>query len=160
MVPAGVPVTLAPMRRRIRTGWFERAALRFGWARGRPPTDFELLRAIYERHDDDFAGSEDRRTRVYLPIAIPAIAKDLDDLNADMIAGRLHHDLDRRYADVGHTHLFQTQLGGEANVVNWPLLVGVLAGMWEERRRRYLTTGLSITSLVIAAAALAVSIVR
>jgi hypothetical protein len=104
------------VRRRIRTGWLERAALRFGWARGRPPTDFELLRAIYERHDDDFAGSEERRTRVYLPIDIPAIAKDLADVNADMIAGRLRYDLDRRYADVGHTHLFQGQLAGEANL--------------------------------------------
>jgi len=54
------------MRRRIRTGRLERVVLRFGWARGRPPTDIELLRAIYERHDDEFVGSEDRRTRVYL----------------------------------------------------------------------------------------------
>ena len=55
-------------------------------------TDFELLRAIYERHDADWAGSEDRPTRVFVPINIPAIADDLDR-NADMVAGRVRHDL-------------------------------------------------------------------
>jgi hypothetical protein len=50
----------------------------------RPPTDFELLRAIYERHRDDFRAYVDvedpvnRGTKVMVPIDIPAIAGELD----------------------------------------------------------------------------------
>jgi hypothetical protein len=37
-------------------------------------------------------------------------------------------------------------------------MVSILAGMWEERRRRFLTTALSVASLIVAVAALVVSL--
>ncbi len=156
--------TLATVRHRVRTSWVERVAIRLGWTGGRPPTDFELLRAIYERHDDDFeANSATRETRVYQPIDIPALAKSLD-ANEDMIFGRLYHDLDQRYGERpepgrARKAFFTPLVGSEPNCVNWPLVVGVLARLWEERRRNFLTLGLAVASSVISVAALVVSIV-
>jgi hypothetical protein len=153
------------VRKRIRTRWYERVAIRFGWSRGRPPTDFELLRAIYERHDADFeANSAHRETRVLQPIEIPEIAEGLGT-NADMVFGRLYHDLDRRYGEPppaipGRPRkvFFTPKAGSQVHCVNWPLMVSILAGMWEERRRRFLTTALSVASLIVAVAALVVSL--
>jgi hypothetical protein len=52
----------------------------------KPPTDFQLLRAIYERHRDEYLASV--QTRVDVPIDIPAIAQDLG-VDAKMVFGRL-----------------------------------------------------------------------
>jgi hypothetical protein len=139
-------------------------AIRLGWAGGRPPTDFELLRAIYERHDNDFeANSASRETRVYQPIDVPALAKSLN-ANEDMIFGRLYHDLDQKYGErrepgKPRKSFFTPVAGTQVNCVNWPLMVGVLARLWEERRRNFLTLGLAVSSGVISVAALVVSIV-
>lgn len=152
------------MRHRIGTSWVERVATWLGWTGGRPPTDFELLRAIYERHDPTFeANSATRETRVYQPIDIPALADQLD-VNEDMIFGRLYHDLDQKYverAEPGRARkaFFAPKAGSEANCVNWPLMVGVLARLWEERRRNFLTLGVATASVLLSVAALVVSIV-
>jgi hypothetical protein len=151
------------MRHRLHVSWVERLATSLGWTGGRPPTDFELLRAIYVRHDDDFhANSASRETRVYQPIDIPAIAKSLE-ATEDMVFGRLYHDLDQKYGERAEPEkarkaFFTPKAGSETHCVNWPLMVGVLARLWEERRRNFVTLGLSIASVVIALIALGVSI--
>jgi hypothetical protein len=45
----------------------------------RPPTDFELLRAIYERHKGDYEAraAAGGAGRIFVPIDIAAVAKDL-----------------------------------------------------------------------------------
>lgn len=65
----------------------------------RPPTDFELLKAIYERHREDFESSPriQQKLGVLIPIDIPAIAESLG-VNADTVFGRLYHHLDPKYA--------------------------------------------------------------
>jgi len=109
------------------------------------------------------ANSAYRETRVLQPIEIPEIAEELET-TADMVFGRLHHDLDRRYGEPpampgrARKAFFTPRAGTQVHCVNWPLLVGILAGMWEERRRRYLTTGLSVASLIVAIVALGASI--
>jgi len=43
--------------------------------RGRPPTDFELLKEIYERHRSDFrATADERSSKILVPIGILEIA--------------------------------------------------------------------------------------
>jgi hypothetical protein len=133
----------------------------------RPPTDFELLRAIWERHRDEFdEGIETRQTAPYLPIDIPAIAADLG-VHDESVFGRLYHHLDSLYgqetsAGGGRKALFTPKLGpdvaAERNCINFPLLEAVLAGLWERRNRERWTLSIAIVSLVIAVGSLLVSV--
>jgi hypothetical protein len=120
----------------------------------RPPTDFELLKAIYDRHLGDFESSPriEQKLGVLIPIDIPAIADSLG-VSADSVFGRLHHHLDPKYApalepDGSRKVLFTAVAGDDANCVNFPVLEAVLAGLWQERRR----DNLAITTAVVAAA--------
>lgn len=136
----------------------------------RPPTDYELLRAIYERHHDEFVGPRvDAPTGVFLPIDIPAIAATLGT-DADTVFGRLYHHLDQVYGESppdgsdgwtrwGRKAFFSPSLGTETNCVNFPLLEAVLAGLWQERDRQLRAVWASAISAAIALAALIVSIV-
>jgi hypothetical protein len=127
----------------------------------RPPTDFELLKAIYERHHADYvAGS---RPTVQVAIDIPGIAGDLG-VEVNSVFGRLYHHLDQVYGERPDEQgrrrfFFSPVVGAEANCVNFPLLEAVLAGLWQEHRRRLFTVGVSLLSLAIALAALIVSVV-
>ena len=130
----------------------------------RPPTDFELLRAIYERHGDDFTASGPRSeaaTGVALPIDIPAIAVTLNT-DPDSVFGRLYHHLDRKYGEPrdepGRIALFIAQPGDEPDLVNFPLLEAVLADLWQERNRQLWAVWASAISVAIALAALIVSV--
>jgi hypothetical protein len=66
----------------------------------RPPTDFELLTAIYDRHRGEYESALARDARlneIFVPIDIPAIA---DKLGIDQytVFGRLYYHLDPKYA--------------------------------------------------------------
>jgi hypothetical protein len=82
---------------------------------------------------------EQRRSKIMVPIDIPAIADHLD-VDPDSVFGRLYYHLDPKYAepafqDKPRRALFTPVLGDEQNCVNFPLLEAVLAGLWEERNR-------------------------
>lgn len=130
----------------------------------RPPTDYELLKAIYERHEKDFALPRvSAPTGVFVPIDIPAIAAGLGS-DPDTVFGRLYHHLDLVYGEerrddgAGRKGLFLAKPGDEADCVNFPLLEAVLAGLWQERNRQLWAVWASAISVVIALAALVVSI--
>jgi hypothetical protein len=131
----------------------------------RPPTDFQLLRAVYERHLPDytnFVDDEGREKKIAVPIDIPAIAAELDS-DADTVFGRLYYHLDPQYeqinADGSRKHLFMKKAGDAANCINFPLLEAVLAGAWQERRRDLWTFWTAAASIGIAIGSLVVSIV-
>jgi hypothetical protein len=133
----------------------------------RPPSDFELLKAIYEYHEGDYTTSRIERptgTGVMIPIDIPAIAATLDT-DEDTVFGRLYHHLDRVYGEKrpadgsARRALFTPLAGNEPNCVNFPLLEAVLAGLWQERDRQLWAFWASAISVAIALAALIVSIV-
>ena len=56
-----------------------------------------------------------------------------------MVFGRLYHDLNPKYErrEPGRptNSFFAPRLGTETHCMNWPLLIGVVGRMWEERRR-------------------------
>lgn len=125
----------------------------------RPPTDFKLLRAIYDRHRGDYASTDP--PRVYVPIDIPAIARDLG-VETNSVFGRLYHHLDRIYGEPAEEgsprrFLFSPKVGQEANCVNFPHLEAVLAGLWEQRNRDRWTYWTAAISLAVAIASLIVS---
>jgi hypothetical protein len=114
--------------------------------RRRPPTDYELLRAIYEHHRSDFAHSADSRaTAIFVPLDVPAIADELR-VDPNSVVGRLYHHLDPIYAQepdptvgrTGRKSFFSLRVGDDANCVNFPLLEAVLAGLWQQRSRELL----------------------
>jgi hypothetical protein len=131
----------------------------------RPPTDYELLKAIYERHETDFTLPRvSAPTGVFVPINIPAIAARLGS-DPDTVFGRLYHHLDPLYGEergddrAGRKALFLARPGEEADCVNFPLLEAVLAGLWQERNRQLWAVWASAISIGIALAALIISIV-
>ena len=128
----------------------------------RPPSDFELLWAIYERHRADFTepGLTATATGVMIPIDVEAVAADLGT-DADTVWGRLYHHLDRLYGEESRPGSSRRALfmPSEAeNMVNMPLLEAVLAGLWQERNRQLWAVWASAVSVAIALAALVVSI--
>ena len=53
----------------------------------RPPTDFELLKAIYEHHHDDYLARANETGPVYVPLDIPAIAQQLQSDDHTALGG-------------------------------------------------------------------------
>jgi hypothetical protein len=135
--------------------------VRVPWA-NRPPTDFELLRAIYRRHRDEYAESiASGQSIVMVPLDLPGIAQELG-VNANSIWGRLYHHLDPLYAEekgkAGRKALFVARPGDEPDLINFPFLEAVFAGLWQQRRRDLWTLWIAFVSIGIAIGALVVSI--
>jgi hypothetical protein len=133
----------------------------------RPPTDFELLRAIYERHRDEFSAyvedAPSRATKVMVPIDIPKIAGEFG-VDPDSVFGRLYYHLDPMYGQEKDSSgarkaFFTAKAGDDKNCVNFPLLEAVLAGLWQQRRRGLWTLWVALVSLGIATGSLVVAIV-
>jgi hypothetical protein len=138
-----------------------------GWTRlGRPPTDFELLKAVYELHRDEYRATGPAAP-IFLPINIPQIATNLGVAD-QIVFGRLYYHLDLKYAQepdpaAGRTarkSFFAKQVGDLVNAINFPLLEAVLAGLWQERRRNLWVSTTAVVSIGISIAALIVSIAR
>lgn len=132
----------------------------------RPPTDFELLRAIYDRHLDEFeskVATGQRASIILVPVDIPAIAVELG-VDEHSVFGRLYYHLDPKYAppkspdETSRKVLFAPVAGTDRNCVNFPLLEAVLAGLWQQRRRDLAAVWTAALSLGIAVASLVVSL--
>lgn len=80
----------------------------------RPPTDFELLKAIHERHLVDFK----RLNQTFIPIDIPAIADDLG-VETNSVFGRLYFHLEEIYGraptPLTKKSFFAPRVGEDAN---------------------------------------------
>jgi hypothetical protein len=134
----------------------------------RPASDFDLLRAIYERHRDDFSAyveddPSSREAKVMVPIDVPTIADTLG-VDSDSVFGRLYFHLDRVYGEEPDSQgrrkaFFTPRAGNDKNCVNFPLLEAVLAGLWQQRNRDLWALWLALLSLVIAIVSIVVSVV-
>src|SRR5437899_2689003 len=95
---------------------------------------------------------------------VVAIASDLST-DADTVWGRLYHHLDRVYGEQPRADnrprraLFIASGEDEDDLVNFPLLEAVLAGLWEERNRQLWAVWASAISVAISLSALIVSVV-
>jgi hypothetical protein len=133
----------------------------------RPPSDFELLKTIYERHRSDYGQLTrgGRRADVFVPLDIEGIAAALG-ADANNVFGRLYYHLEPQYGQppdpkTGSRKVFFTPVAGsDVNCVNFPLLEAVLSGLWQQRRRELWVVYTALVSLAIALASLIVSIAR
>jgi len=129
------------------------------------PTDLEILNEIYEKYYDKFANfsksDSHRKTKIYVPIKIDAIAEECA-VDNDIIFGRLYYHLEKKYKykneDGSLVHLFARVLGDEKHCVNFPLVASVLADLRRENRKFWIATVISLVSLGISLTSLAVSL--
>lgn len=124
------------------------------------PTDAEILGVIYDHYKNAFVhGEADRRSKIFVPIDIEAMARALTE-DPFILFGRLYHDLDGRYgytkaSSRGSTErvaLFTPYASGDKDCVNFPMLAGVLARLQDERHRQRSANRNSVIALCIAAA--------
>ena len=128
----------------------------------RPPTDHELLKAIYDRHQGEYVSEPaNRAAAIFVPIDIPAIAAELG-VEANSVFGRLYYHLEEIYGQEDTPHakksLFAPVVGDDRNCINFPLLEAVLAGLWQQRRRDLWTFWVAAISVGIAVGSLLLSI--
>jgi hypothetical protein len=135
----------------------------------RPPTDFELLKAIYTRYRDEFANyvqaaEGSQAAKILVPIDLHRIATDLG-VDVDSVFGRLYFHLEPKYGQEASESgkprkvFFTPVAGQDQNCVNFPLLEAVLASLWQQQRRDQLAIATAVVSFAIALGALIVSII-
>jgi hypothetical protein len=134
------------------------------------PTNLKILDAIYDRFYDDFTSftkeSPTRKAKVYVPVDLIEIAKDLQ-VDTDIVFGRLYYHLEPKYgrvleeSDDGSTRqpFFSIEIEEGKKCVNFPLLASVLADLREDARRHNSTSRVSWLSLAVSVAAILVSVV-
>jgi hypothetical protein len=135
--------------------------------RDAPPSDFDLLKVIYEDYRDEFTTRSGSSTNPFVAIDLAMIAAQLRTTD-QMVFGRLYHHLDPRYAHepdpaIGRTarKSFFTPVAGDlTNAINFPMLEAVVGGLWQERRRDLWVSATAIVSIAISLAALIISIAR
>lgn len=131
------------------------------------PTDLQILNAIYDRYYQVFTNFSDenrtRGTKIYVPIDIPQIARDLK-VDDDIVFGRLYYHLNQKHGyqqdDGAHVNFFTMRSGGDRHCVNFPLIASVLADLRAEHRKYRLATSMAIVSFVISIASFLISILR
>lgn len=135
---------------------------RFVW----PPTDLDLLEAIYRRYYPEFEkfqkGDISRDNKIYVPIDCAEIAEKFG-VDPDIVFGRLYYSLERRFglqnSDGSSTPFFALQVGSDTRAIHFPMLASVLSEMRAERWRFTLGIWLSIAAIGISMVSLAISVV-
>lgn len=120
------------------------------------PTDLAILNTIYNQHYQTFtnftADESSRRTKVYIPIDIVELAKEMK-IDEDIIFGRLYYHLEAKYGyksdDGSHVYFFAIRIGQDRHCVNFPYLASVLADLREQDRKYRIATSIAVLSLLI-----------
>jgi len=129
----------------------------------RPPTDREILQAIYDRHRKDFTvGADERSSKIFVPVDITSVSAQLR-VDPDIVFGRLYYVLEQRFgyvrADGSRVNFFTLQAGSDFRAVNFPMLVSALAALREDNERQARATWIAIAALVVSIASFAVSLI-
>ena len=130
------------------------------------PTDLQILNTIYNKYYDKFKSfskkDSDRSSKIFIPIDIALIAKELE-VDADIIFGRLYYHLEQKY---GYKHskdtkvaFFTLQAGTDKNCINFPYMASVLANLRDREKKHSIATKIAIFSLIIAVASSIIAII-
>ncbi len=129
------------------------------------PTDLQVLNKIYEQYYEQFTAysteSKERDSKIYVPIDIELIARQLK-VDQDIVFGRLYYHLNKKHGyknDNGsYVHLFTLVAGNDRHCVNFPLVASVLADLRQENKKYRVATTLAIISLIISIIALVLTL--
>lgn len=121
------------------------------------PTDLQILNTIYNKYYNKFKlfskKNSDRSSKIFIPIDIALIAKELE-VDEDIIFGRLYFHLEQKYgykrSDNTKVAFFTIQAGADKNCINFPYMASVLANLREREKKYTSTTVIAVISLVIA----------
>ena len=129
-----------------------------------PPTDLEILEEIYRRYYAAFAEyskeSQNRSTKVYVPIDINQLAEHFG-IDGDIVFGRLYYHLEPKYGftqqDDSKVHFFMLKAVEDTHAVQFPLLASVIAELRDERKKHVIATWLSVAALIISAISIGIA---
>lgn len=130
-----------------------------------PPTDLEILSAIYDRYYETFAeyGTDrtGRSSKIYVPIDVDKVAAELD-VDGDIVFSRLYYHLNKKHSyshdDGTGVQVFAISVGGDPHCVNFPLVASILADLRPESQPDRTATTIALISLAVALASLFISI--
>jgi hypothetical protein len=120
---------------------------------------------IYDRYYDTYTlysrDPASREAKVYVPLDIESLAKDMD-IDPDIIFGRLYYHLNHKFSyrqeDGSRVDLFLLRIGGDkeydTNCIHYPYLASILADLSEHRTRFLTSTIIAGIAIVIAIASL------
>lgn len=129
------------------------------------PTDLKILDIIYNSYYDEFSSfikeNPTRKTKLYVPIDIQAIANELN-VDGDVIFGRLYYHLEKKYGytneDNSKVYFFALKIGEDTHCVNFPYLASILAELQDNQKKYKTGTTIALISLGISIASIAVSL--
>lgn len=130
-----------------------------------PPTDLQILEEIYRRYYTVFAEyskeTQNRATKVYVPINIEELAKHFR-IDGDIVFGRLYYHLEPKYGftkkDNSKVYFFTLKAGKDTHAVQFPLLAAVIAELREKRKKHLIATWLSVAALVVSAISVGIAL--
>jgi hypothetical protein len=130
------------------------------------PTDLQILNTIYNKYYDKFKSfskkDSDRSCKIFIPIDIALIAKELE-VDVDIIFGRLYYHLEQKYgyksSDGAKVAFFTLKVGADKHCINFPYMASVLANLRDREKKDSAATNIAIFSLIIAGLSIVVSIV-
>jgi hypothetical protein len=129
------------------------------------PTDLKILQAIYDGYHEAFGefakGGGSRSTKIYVPIDIERIARDLR-VDGDLVFGRLYYHLEHKYGykqtDGTSVHFFALRIGDDVHCVNFPFMAAVLADLQDQSRKHNWALWIAVASLIVSAVSVAIAV--
>lgn len=125
-------------------------------------TDRQILRCIFTMYRDDYPAKGDP----FIEIDPIKVAGKLG-CHPELLFGRLYFDMgtrlrhrDPRDPNVTLASVYEKRAGEKRNVVNFPYLAAVLAGLESENRRTRLALWLSSAALIVSIVGLVVQYLR
>jgi hypothetical protein len=134
----------------------------------RLPTDLKVLEAIFERYyrvfTEYYEGRDTtRESKVYVPIDVEIVARDLD-VDPDLLFARLYHHLQGKYGyekDGASVPFFSLAVGKkDRHCVHFPYLASVLATMRDEQQRHDAGMRIALVSLVLSIVSIVITLWR
>lgn len=120
----------------------------------------EILITIYTEYLGDFLNfnteNKNREEKIYIPIDIKKIAKTLKT-DEELIFGRIYHYLNKKHS-YDKTPLFEISMGKDRHVIQFPLMVSILADLLADHKRFKTSIWLSIGALILSVISIIVSL--
>lgn len=128
------------------------------------PTDLQILNTIYNQYYNKFKSFSkndlDRSSKIFIPIDITLIAKELE-VDVDIIFGRLYYHLEQKYgykySDGVKVAFFTLKAGADKHCINFPYMASVLANLRDREKKHSTATKIATFSLLIAVVSLLIA---